>query len=141
MRGPFYPPVDLPSDTYDLITGISVMTHLTEAAQQIWLQELRRVLRDDGLVLLSIHGAYATYNAARLGHVTPMVDVLESGLHDRTPDRNLGPKLDIPTYYKATYTSIDYIRSSWSGHFEVVDHFPSTNNLKQDFVLLRPRPA
>ena len=36
VRGPFYPPVDRPSDTYDLVTGISVMTHLPEAAQQIW---------------------------------------------------------------------------------------------------------
>lgn len=134
---PFFPPTDLESGKFDFVFGISVMTHLTEAAQFVWLNELRRIVKEGAIVVLSIHGAYALYNTSRLGHIAPMIDVIGTGIHDRTPDTNLGPKLNIPTYYKATYHGLDYIKKNWTNGFEIVDYFPSANNFRQDYVVLR----
>jgi SAM-dependent methyltransferase len=53
---PLVPPTEIADATFDLIVGISVCTHLSEANQARWLAELRRISRPDGLVLLSVQG-------------------------------------------------------------------------------------
>lgn len=43
--------------SFDLVYAFSVLTHLDLEEQNAWLQELRRVLRPGGVLLLSLHGA------------------------------------------------------------------------------------
>ncbi|NBC31125.1 MAG: methyltransferase domain-containing protein [Alphaproteobacteria bacterium] len=50
------PPLDYPDNSFDLIYALSVFTHLTEEAQVKWLEELNRVLKPDGLALLTFLG-------------------------------------------------------------------------------------
>lgn len=50
------PPLDYPDNSFDLIYALSVFTHLTEEAQFQWLEELNRVLKPDGLLLLTFLG-------------------------------------------------------------------------------------
>jgi SAM-dependent methyltransferase len=52
---PTDPPTSLASRSFDLIYSISVFTHLSEARQRAWLEELRRLLRPKGLLVLSTH--------------------------------------------------------------------------------------
>lgn len=52
----FEPPLDYPDDSFDLIYALSVFTHLTEEAQFKWLEELNRVLKPGGLLLLTFLG-------------------------------------------------------------------------------------
>jgi len=40
----------------DLLFGVSVFTHLTEADQLLWLQGIHRVVRPGGLVIVTTHG-------------------------------------------------------------------------------------
>ena len=61
----FYPPLDLESESLDMIYGISVMTHLTEAAQFVWLKELRRLLKPGGICVLTVHGEHALVQRLR----------------------------------------------------------------------------
>jgi SAM-dependent methyltransferase len=61
------PPLEFPSEFFDLIYSISVFTHLDERYQFDWLNELRRVTRPHALLLLSIHGNYA----ARINKLNP----------------------------------------------------------------------
>jgi SAM-dependent methyltransferase len=49
------PPLDLPDDSFDLIYGISVFTHLTDSWAP-WLLEMRRLLKDGGLGVFSFLG-------------------------------------------------------------------------------------
>jgi SAM-dependent methyltransferase len=49
------PPLDLASASVDFIYGFSVLTHLTGPMQALWFKELARVLRSDGLAVLSFH--------------------------------------------------------------------------------------
>ena len=52
------PPLDLPSEHFDLIYAISVFTHLTEEWSS-WLLELRRLLKPGGLLVATFLGAGA----------------------------------------------------------------------------------
>jgi SAM-dependent methyltransferase len=50
------PPLPLTSATVDVAHAVSVLTHLPEDLQHVWLAELRRVLRPGGLLILTTHG-------------------------------------------------------------------------------------
>jgi SAM-dependent methyltransferase len=54
--GPLLPPTDYPDGSFDLVYGISVMTHLTRAVQIAWLREIERILEPGGLALLTFAG-------------------------------------------------------------------------------------
>lgn len=49
------PPLDLPDESFDLVYGMSIFTHLTDS-WSAWLLELRRVLRPRALLILSFLG-------------------------------------------------------------------------------------
>ena len=50
------PPLSFDDDSFDLAYALSVFTHLPEVIQHDWMDELRRVARPGGLVLLTTHG-------------------------------------------------------------------------------------
>jgi SAM-dependent methyltransferase len=50
------PPLPFAGERFDLVYALSVFTHLTEPLQREWLDELRRVLRTGGRLVLSTHG-------------------------------------------------------------------------------------
>jgi SAM-dependent methyltransferase len=50
------PPLAFADAAFELAYALSVFTHLPEAIQHDWLDELRRIVRPGGLVLLSTHG-------------------------------------------------------------------------------------
>jgi SAM-dependent methyltransferase len=50
------PPLAFANESFDFAYALSVLTHLPEAIQHEWMDELRRVVRPDGFVLLTTHG-------------------------------------------------------------------------------------
>ena len=44
------PPLDFPDDHFDLVTALSVFTHITDGWSD-WLLEIRRVLKPGGLLI------------------------------------------------------------------------------------------
>lgn len=52
------PPLAFDDEAFDLIYGLSVLTHLPEELQLLWLRELHRVLRPGGRLLVTTHGAH-----------------------------------------------------------------------------------
>jgi SAM-dependent methyltransferase len=50
------PPLVFEDESFDLVYALSVFTHLTADLQLAWRDELRRVLRPGGLLLLTTHG-------------------------------------------------------------------------------------
>ena len=135
-RLPYWPPADLPGDYFDLIYGISVFTHLTEAAQDLWLRELSRISRSGAILVMSANTEFA---AAFLSEIdqSHMADLLAVGISDRVSDRNLGAKLERRNYYRVTYHLSDYIRDIWGKHFEIIEIVHRADVQVQDFVVMR----
>ncbi len=50
------PPLDLPAASVDAAYALSVLTHLSEASHLAWMDELLRVIRPGGLLLLTTQG-------------------------------------------------------------------------------------
>jgi len=53
---PLLPPTKYSSSFFDLIYAFSVFTHLTKETQKKWLREFARILKPDGLLMVSVHG-------------------------------------------------------------------------------------
>ena len=50
------PPLAFENESFDLVYALSVFTHLTGELQLAWRDELRRVLRPGGFLLVTTHG-------------------------------------------------------------------------------------
>ncbi len=50
------PPLEIESSSLDAVYSISVFTHLSENLFQPWLQELLRIIRTDGILIITLHG-------------------------------------------------------------------------------------
>jgi SAM-dependent methyltransferase len=65
LRGDFRttnvdPPLPYPDRFFGLVYAISVLTHLPEKLQRKWIDELHRIVRLDGVVLVTTHGRSTT---------------------------------------------------------------------------------
>lgn len=50
------PPTDFNDEKFDFIYGISIFTHLSEEMHQKWIDELHRILKEGGVMMLTTHG-------------------------------------------------------------------------------------
>jgi SAM-dependent methyltransferase len=123
---------NLPDCSVDLLYGISVMTHLSEIHQGIWLQEIARILKPGGGAILTSHGEVTHYQSPA-NFAIPFIE--QFGFFDGIPDEAIG--LDRKNYYRATYNDHKHIHETWSLYFEVLDIIPSTNAFRQDYIVLK----
>ena len=56
MHNELEPPLPYPAEEVDFVYAFSVLTHLPVPVQHAWVDELTRVLRPGGLLLVSTHG-------------------------------------------------------------------------------------
>jgi SAM-dependent methyltransferase len=56
LRNGLAPPLGVDDSTFDLVYALSVFTHFSPDLQIAWRNELRRVLRPGGYLLLTTHG-------------------------------------------------------------------------------------
>ncbi len=130
------PPTPFPAAAFDLVVGLSVLTHLDEPVQDAWLAELQRITRPQALLLLSVQGLaqMSLYRAppemALAAH--------EKGILDNGANAQLTDVLADQTYYRDVMHSRDYILTHWAKWFDVLDIIEGMAG-NQDLVLLRRR--
>jgi SAM-dependent methyltransferase len=134
------PPLEFPDDHFDLVFNHSVLTHLDERFQDLWLAELRRVTRPGGIVLLSVHGEYAfsvTEDAERNAGADPRPwrERLErDGILFVADDAHIGGPF--PEFYHSSFHAPWYVFSHWAQYFNVRAYLPRADLDFQDIVVL-----
>jgi len=93
-------------------------SHLTEEAQFFWLDELRRVLKSGGALLVTIMSSFAVLNH-RLSK-REIDCLLQDGYLD-VGHQNDGVDEVAPGYYRKVYHRPEYIRQNWSSRFDILD--------------------
>ena len=133
---PLLPPTELADATFDLIVGISVVTHLSEANQALWLAELRRISRPGGLVLLSVQGRS---QSALYREDAAMVRTLEeAGSVTKGVNPRINDIINSESYYLDVIQTRDHIQAHWGQQFEVLE-FLDGFAANQDLVVMRVR--
>lgn len=141
------PAEPLPFDdaSFDLIYGISVLTHIPPGLQSFYLAELRRITRDGGLVMLTVLGERACAlnrdgERSTALHPRDVAELRREGiLYARYREAVLDSMAfsrDGASDYGVTYHSDACIRQLFSGPFEIVEVDASALR-KQDVVVAR----
>jgi SAM-dependent methyltransferase len=120
-----------PGGAFDLVYSYSVFTHLPEAMQRPWMEELVRVTRPGGHLFVTFHGesrAGALPAEEQRRFATGELVVL-------TPEER-----DWGTNSCNAYHPDSWVRDTLAAGLEVVAHVPADEHLSQDSYLLS-RPA
>jgi SAM-dependent methyltransferase len=122
------PPLAYADESFDLVYALSVFTHLTAELQLAWRDELRRVLRPGGKLLVTTHGR------SYLGR-------LRADEHERFEAGELVVRWgDLPgTNLCSAYHPERYLRETLAAGFVFLELEPegARGNPTQDLVLLR----
>jgi SAM-dependent methyltransferase len=135
---PLWPPSPIADGSIDAIFGISVMTHLTAVAQKAWLAELARMLKPQGLALITFAGPGGAAWSSGLRTVEWWRHWKETGFNDDQLDPALEGKIGDSTYYRNTVQVPEYTRVNWSDQFDIVAIKPDLMG-NQDVAILRLR--
>jgi SAM-dependent methyltransferase len=125
----FHSPVDPPSglapESFDLIYGISVFTHLTDNSAG-WLLELHRLLKPGGLLITTFMGRWSSEYFAN-----------EPWIEDRIGMNILGHNRDWESGGPAVLMSEWWLREHWGRAFEILKIEPRFQNFS--WVVARKR--
>jgi len=111
------PPADYAADNFDFIYAISVFTHLDAPYQLQWLEELRRIAKPGGVLLLTVDSSLV-------------------GEKDFVFQRSYEDGL-FPAWYQNAFHSEKYVRENFGKYFEVLGYFRKGMNEHQDVVMLK----
>lgn len=124
------PPLAFADDTFDMAYLLSVFTHLRPETQELWLDELRRVIRPGGFVLITFHDEH--HGGLQDANLTKnrLLDLGDFVFNDQLEGSNL----------MAAFLSIDAARARFSKYFDVVGLTPSNQVMfRQAAAVLRAR--
>lgn len=128
IQNNLYPPLPYPDNKFDFIFGISVFTHLSESNCLAWADELHRVLRVGGIVLITTDSDSA-YEIEMLPAEKKEYDTAGILVRDKYEE---GKKMFL------TRHSPRYIREKLLRRFEILQHVPKEFPfMKQDYWIAR----
>ncbi len=124
------PPLKYLSESFDFIYAISVFTHLNEDFQFHWLNELKRITKPNGFLILTING-YSVWK----GLLHKDVSKIERRGFHFIIDNVM--KDIFPEWYQNAYHTKEYVFHNYAKHFKVVDYIPGGLCDYQDIIILQ----
>ncbi len=139
-----HPPLPFDNHSFDLVIASSVFTHLDRNLQQLWLDELARVLEPGGLLVASVLGPYAylrdscsRWSGGYRFRVYLAGRRLESrGILDQFKNNSLR-RLVGSDYYRNTYQEPHYTLRKWSKHFRIRAYIERGLDNYQDLLVMQ----
>ena len=146
-----HPPLDFPDGKFDIIYAYSIFTHFEENLHLRWLSELHRILKDRGLIILTIHGEPVLRRCKAEKAVREAMCVQGQNYrklrkrfykygyafytcYDRA---NLSKGGLDPDIFGITYISNEYMQKNWSRKFQILEHDEGAIINWQDWVVMR----
>lgn len=136
FQNAYLPILPMEDGSLDLITAMSVFTHIDET-ETGWLMELRRILRPGGLAIVTIHSEDTWLHMPQT-----LRDVIERFSPDLAAQPVLPPGRSVSNFrtddpYRCnTFHTTDFVRHQWSRYFEVCSFIPRASGA-QTAVILR----
>jgi len=127
------PPTGYADDSFDIVYSVSLFTHLDEAYQFQWLQEIERILKPGGLLITTTHGKRCLDTCAP----AELAQLAAKGFVFRV-DHTGRFKVDgLPDFYQTTFHTEQYVRNRWAEVMPVERFVEGGVNNHQDLVVLR----
>lgn len=122
------PPLVYGNDKFDFIYAISVFTHLSEPLQTLWINELARVLKPGGYLLITVHGKQY------LGILTQSEREEFAAEQLVVRDQEV-----VGTNMCSALHPEEYVRRELASGFEIIDFIPggAERSFYQDMFLLK----
>ena len=122
------PPLTYDNGVFDLIYAISVFTHLSEQNALNWIDELHRVLKPNGILLITTTGEL-NYQTELLDHERKVYESKGVVVRDQYPE---GKKMYLTNHNPA------YVRSTLLRKFKILEHVPNGfPMMKQELWIVR----
>jgi SAM-dependent methyltransferase len=144
------PPLPYEDKTFDIIYSLSIFSHLPEHLSVLWLQDLLRILKPGGLLILTTHGI-AALKIIRESQIHQ--DLFQMNSDDansiletiekesfvfRAYPKNVLEIANVGDEYGNTFISAIYIKKMWDNDFFHLESFlPGGLRNWQDIVVLK----
>ncbi|MHB8647899.1 MAG: class I SAM-dependent methyltransferase [Thermomicrobiales bacterium] len=126
------PPLSYRAGTFDLIYAISVFTHIDEEYQFRWLDELRRVMKRQGIVVITTHGPHLIQALPE----EERASAEQAGFSFIRSDYWQGI---FPDWYQSAYHMPGYIREHFNQFFDILNYLPRGMGEYQDLWVLQKK--
>jgi SAM-dependent methyltransferase len=136
-----HPPLPFADGFFDYVWSISVFSHLPEKMALEWLDELRRIVRPGGIVLVTVHGPFRfeeDRNRAGGGVTADAVEEYERNGFTYVHALNDGI---LPDWYQNAFMQESYARRVYGRYFNVLDYIPQGMMGRQDVIMMQRRSA
>lgn len=124
------PPLRYENDFFDLIYSISIFTHLVEDWQNLWLKELNRIMKIGAIAVITLHGKYA-FSISRHKNDLDLDKERFAFIQSKTY-RGV-----MPNWYQGSYQTENYVLTTFSKYFKILNFIPQGVNGFQDVVILQ----
>jgi SAM-dependent methyltransferase len=134
-------PMPFEDNSFDLIYGHSVFTHLSEYDQNSWLAELLRVLKPGGYCFTTVTaelGWFACFSIFR--DSWQFYEYISTGIRD-SGHVQMGVDIQKPGFYRNTAHTSKYIKSHWGKYFEILEIIDGFADFQSLVVMHKPNPS
>ena len=134
------PPLPFAAAAFDAVYGVSVFTHMREAMQLRWLDELARVTTTGAWIFVTVHGRTAIDFSRQppSEHRRLVSEVKAKGIVFTGENSQLDGHAEHGGEYVNVLHDADYIRRTW-GRLFAVEHILPGYILHHDLVIMRRR--